>query len=469
MNRSKKLGILLGVLAVVCIAAFAALRAESRKEQIKTSGETVLEIDPEDVQALSWEYEGRTLAFHKDGNWLCDKDEAFPVNEEKIQELLEQFRAFSAAFVIEDVEDFGQYGLTVPVCTIHVTTAEKSYDILLGDYSKMDEQRYVSIGDGNVYLAVNDPLDAFQLSLSDMIDNDETISVNQASQIQFAGAEGYSIVYDEENGGSYSAEDVYFAQLDGEALPLDTSRVKAYLACIRSLDLTDYMTYSATDTDLQLYGLDNPELTVTVRYEAEDESGESIAESFTLAVSRDPEERAAAESAEADGEEAGSEEITAYARVGDSPIIYQISGDDYQSLMAASYNDLRHQELFYGDFADVTQVEIALDGTQYALSSEEKSGERTYFYQEAEIDASDLQSAVEALRADSFTDERPSQKEEIRLTLHLDNENVPEIQIALYRYDGSKCLAVIDGEPVALVERSAVVDLVEAVNAIVLN
>ena len=39
----------------------------------------------------------------------------------------------------------------------------------------------------------------------------------------------------------------------------------------------------------------------------------------------------------------------------------------------------------------------------------------------------------------------------------------------IYRYDGSYCLAVVDGEPFALVERSAAMDLVESVNAIVLG
>ena len=47
--------------------------------------------------------------------------------------------------------------------------------------------------------------------------------------------------------------------------------------------------------------------------------------------------------------------------------------------------------------------------------------------------------------------------------------NIFRGQIEFYRYDGNDCLAVVDGEAVSLVERSYVVDLVEAVNAIVLN
>ena len=58
---------------------------------------------------------------------------------------------------------------------------------------------------------------------------------------------------------------------------------------------------------------------------------------------------------------------------------------------------------------------------------------------------------------------------EIGLTVYLDNENFSQVQIKLYRYDGSRCLAAVDGESVSLVERTAVVDLIEAVHAIVLD
>ena len=71
--------------------------------------------------------------------------------------------------------------------------------------------------------------------------------------------------------------------------------------------------------------------------------------------------------------------------------------------------------------------------------------------------------------ADSFTDEMPSGKEEISLTVYLDNETYPTMEITLYRYDGSDCLAAVDGQPFAKISRSDVVELVEAVNAIVLT
>ena len=120
MRKATKLYALLGVLLVVCIAAFAVSRYEEKKEQIKNSGEVILEIPTDSVTALSWTNESGKFSFTKDETWVYDDDNAFPVDEEKINDLLEQFTSFAAAFAIDDVEDYAQYGLDEPICTIHI-------------------------------------------------------------------------------------------------------------------------------------------------------------------------------------------------------------------------------------------------------------------------------------------------------------------------------------------------------------
>lgn len=462
MSRSKKLYILLGVLVVACVATLAVTQIAERKEQIKNSGEPILELSSDSVQALSWEHKGETLAFHRDETWLYDEDEKFPVSEDKINELLEQFQPLSAAFVIEGVEDYGQYGLDNPVCTIHLTTEEQSYEIKLGDFSKMDSQRYVSIGDGNVYLVQNDPLDQFDAVLSDMIAHDEMPDFDQVTSIQFSGAQDYAASYEEDSSNTYCAEDVYFTQRGEKSLPLDTERVDSYLRKISNLNPTNYVTYNVTDEELATYGLDTPELTVTAEYTPKDEERAGV---FVLHISRDPEEI----KKPSDEDDSEDETVTAYLRVDQSPIIYQISSDQYKDLMAASYDDFRHLEIFTADFADVRQIDISLEGDSYTLTSEEKGKERTWSFQEEELEIDDLKATLEALRADEFTGEKPSQKEEIGLTIHLDNEQFQTVLIRLYRYDGTHCLAVVDGESVALVNRGEVVDLIEAIHEIVLN
>lgn len=482
MKRSKRLSILLGVLAVCCVLTMGVSKYEEHKEKIKNSDEIIMELNSEDVTELSWEYESETLAFHKDENWLYDEDEHFPVNEEKINQLLENFRSFGVSFIIEDAEDLSQYGLSDPLCTIHIGLKEESYEISLGNYSEMDEERYVSIGDGNVYLVKDDPLDSFDVEQCDMIQHDEIPEMDSVTEIQFAGSEKYKAVYKEDNKVTYSKEDVYFVKEGSEELPLDTENVENYVETIHELNLTNYVTYDVTDEELKSYGLDCPELTVTLQYQVGDGEGEEEKEeTVVLHISCDPAEKEKAESEAAkssDRDKSGEdtetdtdtdEEITAYLRVGESKIIYQISGPDYEELMEASYNDLRHQEVIWADFEDISGVKISLEGAEYELTVKEKKKESIWYYQDDEIETDDFRNALNSLSASEFTEEKPANKEEISLTLQIDSENQPEVEIELYRYDGNKCLAVVDGEPVSLVNRGYVVDLIEAVNAIVLN
>ena len=477
MKRSKRLLLLLAALAVVSLGTLGLLHTEEKKEQIKVSGEIILELDSDSVQALSWKNETEALAFHREEGWVYDGDAAFPVSEERMEELLELFRQFGVSFIIESPEDLGQYGLDDPVCTISIGTGEQSWEMKLGDYSAMDSERYISIGDGNVYLAKVDPLDSFDIILKDMIDHDKIPAFDKVERLAFSGGESYTAGYDGESTASLCAEDVYFTRREGEALPLDTSRVNGYLRAIRNLNPTDYVTYNATQEELEACGLDVPELTVTIDYTREEEDGSQVADTFRLAISRDPKELAAAKGTpgqeedgkrEEDSEEA-AENITAYARIGDSPILYRISGESYTRLMAAGYDELRHLEVFPGDFADVTGLDISLDGSVYSITSERKEEEHRYYYQGDEVDVSDFQNAMSKLEAEEFTEEAPAGKEEIGLTLYLNKEQHPQVLIELYRYDGSQCLAVVDGEPLALVDRAAVVELVEAVYGIVLG
>lgn len=474
MKRGKKIGILAGVFCCISLAAFGVSRYEEQKEIIKNSDEIILEVAGEEVNTFFWECGTGSFAFHKDenGTWLYDTDENFPVDEEKIGELLEQFREFGVSFVIEEVEDWEQYGLDSPVCTIRMETEGETYEILLGDYSAMDSERYVSVGDGNAYLVKTDPLEQFEVEIQDMIRHDEIPELNGVKQIQFSGEEAGQIIYEEDSPDTYYEEDVYFMEQEDGKKPLDTSRVEEWLDVIRNLNPKDYVTYNASEEDLAQYGLDTPILSVSVEYTATDDEEEELTENFVLHIGRNPEEQEAedAETNAEDGEGESEEEVTAYARVGESDIIYQISSNQYKELMDRDYDSLRHQEMFWGDFSKMYQLDISLEGETYTITSELEEEDRVYYYQEEELEMAGLRSTIGGIKAGSFTDEEvsQSQKEEIGLTIYLDDENFPEVRIQLYRYDGDDCLAVVDGKATAFVERACVVDLIEAVNRIVL-
>lgn len=475
MKRYKRVLILAAVLVVACIATFALSQYEEEQEQIRTSDEIIMQIPSENVLSVSWDYSGGGgLAFNKtDDGWKYQDDEAFPVSEEKVMDILEHFESYGVTFVIEDVTDYSQYGLDEPECTLHLATAERSYDIKMGDFSKMDEQRYIDIGDGNVYLVGEDPVDYVSSSLSNMILHDDTPGFEKVVDITFAGSENYTIVRTDESTNTYNPEDdIYFVERDGKTVPLNTASVRTFLNTITSLDLLTYASYNVSEEELKTFGLDDPMLSVTVNYTYTGDDDETLSDTCVIHISENPEERAASDANVAEGNTATA--VTKYVRIGDSQIVYTMDDTDFAILKAVSYDDLRHKTLFWGDFEIVTQIDITLEGENHTLTyavedPEDEDSDYVWFFGEEVIEIDDVQDALETLSADSFTDELPSKDEEIGLTLHLDNENFPTVEVRLYRYDGTLCLAVVDGDPVSLVSRSSVMDLVEAVQTIVLN
>ena len=467
--KIRTLCILLGVLLLVCCATFAASRYEAKKEEIRNSDEIILSISPDTASALSWEYEDTSLSFYReeDGDsWVWEEDSAFPVDGSVIRDLLSDFENFGVSFIIENVTDFSQYGLDEPDAVIRISAGDTDYEIKLGTYSTMDEERYVSIGDGNVYLAAHDPMEDYELTIRDCILHDSIPDVANATSIVFSGAEAYEITYLEDSDLSWCAEDVYFT----DNKPLNTASVSSYLRSIHNLSLTDYVSYNASEEELAAYGLDSPELTVSVTYpESGEEDEKPHDEQLILHIGRNQEELADALASEEST--ADTDDVTAYARVGDSQIIYQITNSEYKKLAAAAYNDLRHEEIVTASFDDVKQIDITLEGETYTMTAE--AGEEdsvTWHYADTEdFSIMDIENAILALSASDFTEEPSGGKEEIRFTLSLENETHPEITVVLYRCDGSNCVAEINGETTAFVPRSEVVDLIEAVHAAVLN
>lgn len=246
--------------------------------------------------------------------------------------------------------------------------------------------------------------------------------------------------------------------------------MESYLSSLSNVDLSEYVTYNATADELEEYGMNDPELTVTVDYSYTNDEDKEVSDTVVVSIARAPDDRATLETSDSEDEETDdTSDITAYLRVGESQIIYKLSGDDFTTLMDASYDSLRHQQVFWGDFEDVTQIDITLEGESHTITSALEDDERVYSYNGSEVDLTDFTTALENLTADSFTSAAATGQEEISLTLHLDNEDFPTVTIQITRYDGSLCLASVDGESVSLVNRSDAMDLVEAVQSIVLG
>lgn len=462
MKRSKKMILLLCVLAVVCIATVVMTNFDPEQEQIEATNEVILSLSGGSVTKLSWDGEETALAFHRDEEnvWYYNEDDTFPVDQEEMDVLLAEFAEVTASFVIEDVTDYSQYGLDDPVCIIDISTDTQDYTVKLGAYSEIDGLRYVSIGGGKVYLVTQDPVEAFGVVLSDLFLHDTMPEIETATKISFAGMSKDSIVYKEDGGASYNAEDVWYLN----DLPLDTALVESYLNAFTGVSLTNCVSHDGAEDSLVTYHLDEPALSVTVSYTTEESDGTNVHRNAVLHVSS--------------AVEVGDDTV-AYVRIGDSKLIYQITESAHEVLTSTGYNDLRHKEVFTADFETVTGVDITLEGSTYSLTkhetvveAEEEDEEDTtqilWKYGETEVEIDDIQSALEALTASSFTGDAPAGKEEIRLIIHMENDYRGTMELVLYRQDGDTCLCKVNGESTCFVSRGSVVELIEAVNAIVL-
>ena len=443
MNRQKKLVVLIGVLVVLCAVIAIVSGVQKHIDTISTVDEEIYATAESALTDVSWTKDGSTLHFVKENDtWQDASDADFPIDQDKMSDFLDHFESVHASFIIENVEDYGQYGLDNPSCTITFTSADGTTTLQMGDYSTMDEKRYLTLGDGTVYLVDDDPEQYIASDRDDLMRQDTIPDYDTLDSIVATGESAFTVEHHPDEDLTYTDAYEYYLNDDGSYKALSTSKVEDFMTTLKNLDRTDYKTYTADDSVLSDYGLDAPAVTFTVSYTTEDkEQG-----SFSLAF--------------------GKKGDNCYMRMDDSPIIYAVDSDTYTNDIAdTGYDTLRPDEVLKLNWDDVKSIDFTIDGTTYTV---EKKGD-TYKIGDDVVEFDDVQSAVDGLKVNEFNTETPAKKEEASLTVHLDNDSFPQLTVAMYQYDGDNCLVQLDGTTLGYVFRSLVVDLTEAVNAITLG
>lgn len=443
MKRQKNLLILGGVLVALCAVIAIVSGVEKHIDKISTVSEDIVNIDVDALTQISWTADSKTLTFVKgDNGWTQSVDDAFPVEQEKISNLLEHFAPLTASFVIEDVEDFGQYGLDDPTATATLTTADGDTTLQFGTYSTMDSKRYVTLGDGTVYLIDDDVTEALSSDHDDFMQTDAVPDYDTIDSIVATGETAFTASYLPDETHTYTDDYDYYAVDDDSYTALADSKIKSFITKLKNLDYTDYLTYRASAADLSVYGMDAPTETFTVTYTKDKEQ-----DSFALAFAK------------------GQDDGNYYFRMGDSEIICKMDEDDYNDITATTADTLRPDEALSLDWDSVTSVEFTLDDTTYTITHK---GDK-YTLDGTEVDFDDIQSAVDGLDINTYNTETSNKKQEIAITVHLDNKDYPTLTLCAYQYDGENCLVALNNTTLGFAKRSLVVDLQEAVNAVVLG
>lgn len=442
MNRQKKLAVLVGVLVVLCAIIAIVSGVQKHMDTISTVDEEIFATAESALTEVSWTKDGSSLSFTKDGDtWQDASDAEFPIDQDKMSDFLDHFESVHASFIIEDVQDFAQYGLDNPSCTITFTSADGDTTIQMGDYSTMDEKRYLTLGDGTVYLIDDDLEQYVATDRDDLMRQDNVPDYDTLDGIVATGETAFTVEHHPDEDLTYTDAYEYYLSDNGSYKALSTAKVEDFMTTLKDLDRTDYATYTADDSVLADYGLDAPAVTFTVTTTADKEQS-----SFALAF--------------------GKKGSNCYMRMDDSPIIYKVDADTYSdSIAAAGYDTLRPDEVLSLNWDDVQSIDFTVDDATYTV---EKKGD-TYKIGDDVVEFDDVQSAVDALKVNTFNSESPAKKQEAAFTVHLDNDAYPTLTVTIYQYDGDNCLVQLDGTTLGLVSRSLVVDMTEAVNAITLG
>ena len=441
MKRQKNLLILLGVLAGLCAVILLVTGVQKHIDKITTVDKDIVDMDTDSVTKISWTSGGKTLTYEKtDDVWQQSDDAAFPVDQEKLQELLQRFAPLNAGFEIGDVQDYGQYGLDSPEVTVTLTTADGDTVVKFGSYSTMDSKRYVTLGDGAVYLISDDVASELSTDRDKYLCADSVPAYDTITSITAAGKTTFTVQYLPDATPLYTDTYDYYA-VDGDSYTaLSTQKIKDFLSDMAALPTDDYATYRASQENLADYGMDTPTVTYTVQYTQDKTDG-----SFTLAL--------------------GKKGDACYARMNDSEIIFKLTEEEYNDLTATGADALRPDEALSLDWDAVKSMAFTVDGATYTV---EHKGD-TFTINGDEVDFDAVKQAVDGLKISEYNRETTDKKQELAFTVTLDNKEHPELTVTIQQYDGENCLVTLNGTTLGFASRSNVVSLTEAVNAITLG
>ncbi len=455
MKRKKNMILLLACLAVLIVATIAATRLTSEGNNVTSDGKAgvIFSVNTADVDRLEWRY-SEELAFTRDesGTWQYANDSAFPLDETYLKAALNAISSISASRTFEGITQWEEYGLDTPLCTLSVTVGAQVYTLSFGDETSLGGERYLTLGDGKLYLVDADLVSYFNYGLYDLLILEEVPDLSAVTAIALeSGEQSWEIEYLENSGLSYS--DLYVWFMDGAAL--DNEVCNAIPEFLEAIDLTNCVNYNAQD--LSEYGLDAPLLAITVTYTYIDDA-DGAAKSGTCTL------------------EFGGEEGR-YARFADSNMVYFVSSTVTNTLLALTPETMLPREAVLLDWSTVDALKITLDGETHEVVKSvttvtDDAGavteQTTYLLDETEVDAESFFTALDAVTyVSQAADVTPERREELRLVLR--REGCEDLELVFWQYDAARCLTTLNGGSTVFVSREKVVELTEIVTQWILG
>ena len=483
MKRMTKLLVLLGVLCVLCAGAFAVgkLGENAAGDATETEALTLFSLEEGTLTSLSYTYLDNTLSFlYQDESWSYEEDPDFPLDGTILDQMLSAVDEIQATVTIESPEDLSQYGLEEPVYSVTLTAGE-TYTFCFGDGNTMGGSVYMSMGDGNVYLVDESIPSQFTYGLYDLVEKEAIPSMTELVGFTVESGDGtIKLCCLEDSGLAYSDSYVWFLEGEEGYTTLDTELVEDFTYHVTNMSWGECVEAGVSADDLGVYGLDDPQVTVTADYikTVKQATNETDEDGNTVYETVETEETFVLEiGGEMDG--------NYYARIGGSDMVYLIDGSIPDAMRYTTVSELLPDEILLLEEEAILGVDVTMDGETYALTREireveaetEDSTEEPelveeiyYLLDETEVAFQNILDQLLAMDSTgSLSGAVEPGVEEIAFTFHTTMEDYPEITLTFSRYNSSDCIVTLNGETRLLAARADVVNLAESFRGILLG
>lgn len=190
MEKQKKQFIVVLILLVVAVVAYLLLHVYNDRKEAKEEAEedadtiTITDFNTDDVTAFSYQLNGETLSFTKDGdNWLYDGDTSLDLDEDSVTSMLSAVSNLTTEEALEEYDSLSDYGLDAPSNTITVTTEDGTITLLAGNQNEITNSYYMMTGDNDtVYLISTDLNSTFGSSVDDLLAEEEETETEEPEE-----------------------------------------------------------------------------------------------------------------------------------------------------------------------------------------------------------------------------------------------------------------------------------------------
>ena len=522
-KKSVKLVIAVGVLVIlsgayVGVKTYVAMQDAKEEESNEEETQEVVSIASEDIQSIKFILDKKETTFEKEGDsWVKSDENAFPVDQDKLDTLAGTFSSVTAQRTLKDVEDPSEYELDNPQNTITVTTTDGEATVIqVGMENDSTSQEYIDLNDDSstVYVASNSVFQSFEGNLYDFAKSGTfpTVDSSTVSKIAVDGNDSSYVVEKDEN-------NFWNITSDGETEKADSAKATSLASSLSSLAYASYVNYNCSKSELAQYGLDKPYAEITVDYQEEapdEENTEDVKTADSAATADDAAaddtiaNEAASNETDMDSVNAGTDskedseteseqamidkqlviqvgdqapDGNRYVRINDSNEIYTISEDSLDAFLDKTNADFWDLTVSYLSVNNLEKLSIDYSGTQYDINVSRETSEDEDEENNSSTTTATLSYEMNGKELDStsfttFYNKLINMAAQKRLTDEFKTNNDPEMTaeftdvdgntmlVSYYSYDTNYYAAVKDDGKVYLVNKMTVKEMLTSFETI---